>query len=156
MNLICRRPQTAIESSAGLKSAIIKCPSNRWHLTIHSHRVSIFFYAGSAMWRGQHIRRCVNAYLRKVADDLDRAKTDYEDEARENDQRRQGMHVLPSAQKPHVAHRKPLDANSVSWPVEHWQISTIRVANTQASLSASPILSEPSRPAIIPIFNPVR
>jgi len=43
------------------------------------------------------------------------------------------------------AHREQLDANSVSWPGEHWQVSTTRVAIAPASLSAALILLEPSR-----------
>jgi len=72
------------------------------------------------------MRRCVSAHLRKVPDDLDQPKTNYENEAEENYQRRQTMHVLPSAQMPHTAHKEPLDANSVSWPGEHWQDSAAK------------------------------
>jgi hypothetical protein len=54
-----------------------------------------------------------------------------------------------------MAHKELLDANSVSWSGEHWQVSTIRVAIAPANLSAAPILSEPSRATIIPNFNTV-
>src|SRR5882724_12200047 len=101
------------------------------------------------------MRRCVSACLRKVPYDLDQPKTDYENETEENDQRGQRMHALPSAQMPHMAQMEPLDANSVSWPGEHWQVSTTRVAIAPANLSAAPILLEPSRAAIIPNFSAV-
>jgi len=67
----------------------------------------------------------VSAHLRKVPDDLDQPKTNYEKEAEESHERRQKMHVVPSAQMPNMAHGEPLDANSVSWPGEHWQVSTL-------------------------------
>jgi len=42
----------------------------------------------------QHMRRCMNAHLRQVPDHLDEAKTTYENEAGENKQQCQAIHVL--------------------------------------------------------------
>ena len=50
------------------------------------------------------MRRCVSACLRKVPDDLDQPKTNYENETEENDQR--GQNILYSRiDKSHVAIR---------------------------------------------------
>jgi hypothetical protein len=56
----------------------------------------------------------VSAHLRKVPDDLDQPNTNYENEAEENDQRRQNMHVLSPARTQHKAHKEQIDANAAN------------------------------------------
>ena|SRR5258707_9715163 len=63
--------------------------------------------------RFSNYRRFVIARLRKVPEHFDQAKTYYESEAGDYDQRSQKMHV------PLVAHREPLDPNSVFFR-RHW------------------------------------